>query len=174
MLNVTNPSHHPLVIQPILLQHYAKANSIVDMLTEQLDPDLSHFDLSAVQSDSFTFSPEHVSFDTESSMTNTILQPSDQYQITVAFSPKVDSTASTLLLIRNNLTIFDYMVLRGRGVQGVFSIDGIQPSSEPLLFEFTQTMMEKCYGENLLLKYACFDSILKNGRYLRLQSKFIS
>ena len=76
-----------------------------------------------------------------------VLQPSDQHQITVAFSPKVDSVASTLLLIRNNLTVFDYMVLRGRGVQGVFSIDGIQPSSDPLVFEFTQTMMEKCQGE---------------------------
>ena len=147
VLNVSNPSQRPLVIQPVLLQHYTKPRSIVDMLTEELDPDLDQYDLTGPHSSSFSFSQEHVSYNTVSSLSNAVLQPDDHYQITVAFSPSVDSVSSTLLLIRNNLTVFDYMVLRGRGVQGVFSIDGIQPSSDPLLFEFTQSMMEKCHGE---------------------------
>lgn len=147
-MNVTNPSDKPLLIQPVLLQHYAKSKSIVDMISEQLSPDLDQFNFSAAQFNSFTFSQEHITYETESSLTNTILHPNNPYPITVAFSPKVDSVTSTLLLIRNNLTVLDYVVLRGRGVQGVFSIDGIQPSSDPLLFEFTQTMMERCHGED--------------------------
>ena len=81
-----------------------------------------------------------------------IVQPDDPYQITVAFSPKVESVFSTLLLIRNNLTILDYVLLRGQGIQGVFSINGIQPSSDPLLFELTQTMMESCQGTIINVK----------------------
>lgn len=151
MVKVSNPSNQPLMIQPVLLQHYTKSKSIKDLFLEQLNPDLSHFDLSATQSNSFAFPQEHVMFDTESSLTASVVQPNDPYQITVSFSPKADSVASTLLLIRNNLTVLDYVVLRGRGVQGVFSIDSIQPSSDPLVFEFTQHMMERCHSESFSL-----------------------
>lgn len=147
-MNVTNPSRQPLIIQPVLLQHYDKTKSIVDFLSEQLNADFDEFDFSTVQSNAFTFSRDDPMFDTDASMTHVVLQPDDPYQITVAFSPIADSVSSTLLLIRNNLTVLDYVVLRGRGVQGVFSIDGIQPSSDPLVFEFTPTMMERCYGED--------------------------
>lgn len=147
VVNVTNPSRQPLMIQPVLLQHYDNTKSIVDMLSEQADADLDMFDFSTVQSNSFTFLKEDASLDTDSALTHVILQPDDPYQISVLFSPKADSVSSSLLLIRNNLTVLDYMVLKGLGVQGVFSIDGIQPSSEPLVFEFSQAMMERCYGE---------------------------
>lgn len=135
------------MIQPVLLQHYDKTKSIVDLLSEQPNSDLDAFDFSTVHSNCFTFSREDTDFDTDSSLTHVVIQPDDLYQVTVTFSPKADAVSSTLLLIRNNLTVFDYVVLRGRGVQGVFSIDGIQPNSDPLVFEFTQTMMERCYGE---------------------------
>ena len=141
---MTNPSRHPLTIQPILLRHYTNSNSIVDLFSEEIDPDL---DLSTTQGNSFSFLRDHVLFDTETSMISTVVQPNDDTQVTVAFSPKVDSVVGTLLLIRNNLTVLDYVMLKGRGIRGVFSIDGIQPSSDPLEFEFTQTMMEQCHGE---------------------------
>lgn len=147
MVNVTNPSGQPLMIQPVLLQHYDKTKSVVDLLSEQSNANLVGFDFSSVQSSSFTFVREDAMFDTDSSLTHVVIQPDDPYPITVSFSPKADSVSTTLLLIRNNLTVLDYVVLRGRGVQGVFSIDGVQPSSDPLAFEFTQTMMERCYGE---------------------------
>lgn len=146
MVNVTNPSHHPLIIQPVLLHHYAKSKSIVGLFSEQFDLNLK-FDFSDSQSSPFTFSTEDII--TESSMSPVVLQPDDPYQITVTFSPSEVLVADTLLLIRNNLTVFDYVVLRGRGIRDVFSIDGIQPSSNPLMFEFTQQMMERCQGESM-------------------------
>lgn len=146
-MNVTNPSRQPLLIQPILLQHYVKTKSIVDLLSEQSNVNLDDFDFSSVQSNSFSFLREDAMFDSDSSLAHMVIQPDDPYQITVSFSPTADAVSTTLLLIRNNLTVLDYVVLRGRGVRGVFSIEGIQPSSEPLVFEFSQTMMERCYGE---------------------------
>ena len=147
VFNVTNPSRQPLSIQPVLLQHYTKSETVIDLFTEHIDPDI---DFNAVQTNSFTFSRDHALFDTESSMSDTVIHPGDDpYQVTVAFSPKVDAMADTVLLIRNNLTVLDYVVLKGRGIQGVFSIDGIQPGSDPLEFEFTQTMMEQCHGKDV-------------------------
>ena len=142
VFNVTNQL---LMIQPILLQQYTDSESIVDFLSEEMD---SNLDFNAIQTNFFLFPKDHPHFESESSMTNTVLQPNDPFQITVTFAPKVDAMASTLLLVRNNLTVLDYMVLRGRGIQGVFSIDGIQPGSDPLEFEFTQSMMEQCHGKS--------------------------
>jgi hypothetical protein len=141
--------------------------SLVDLLSELLGVNFDTFDFGSVQSNSFTFSSEETDHNTDSSLTSVVVQPDDPYQVSVSFSPKADSVSSTLLLIRNNLTMLDYVVLRGRGVQGVFSIDGIQPSSDPLMFEFTQTMMERCYGEGLarhllctMLSCSCFITVL--------------
>ena len=120
----------------------------MDLFSEQFDLNLKHFDFSISQSNPFTFSTEDVMVDTESSMFPVVLQPDDPYQITVMFSPKEVLVSDTLLLIRNNLTVFDYVVLRGRGIRDVFSIDGIQPGSNPLMFEFTQQMMERCQGKS--------------------------
>lgn len=140
-MNMTNPSYRPLMVQPVLLQHYNRFQSIIDLFAEQLDPDLHNLDFSPSLTNSFAFSG-----DGDSSLAGVVIRPNSSHQIAVSFSPKMDSLASTLLLIRNNLTVFDYVLLRGQGIRGVFSINGIQPSSDPLLFEFTQTMMEKCQG----------------------------
>ncbi|XP_064385266.1 transmembrane protein 131-like [Halichondria panicea] len=62
----------------------------------------------------------------------------------VAFSPKVDQELNTLLLLRNNLTVFDYVIVQGSGVQGSVAIDSVQPGTEPLMFEFPNSVMENC------------------------------
>ena len=144
-MNMTNPSYRPLVVQPVLLQHYSRPQGIIDFLAEQLDPDLHNLDFSVSFTNYFTFS----SAESQSSLSSLVIQPNASHQISVSFSPRVDSLANTILLIRNNLTVFDYVLLKGQGVRGVFSIDGVQPGSEPLLFEFTQAMMEKCRCEGV-------------------------
>ena len=143
-MNVSNPSQHPVLIQPVLLQYYSKPKPMLDFLSDRLASDL---DLSPIQSSSFAFMRDDAVFETDSSLAEVVVQPDDLYQILVLFTPKTELEASTLLLIRNNLTVLDYVALRGRGTQGVFSIDGIQPSSDPLTFEFTQAMMERCHGK---------------------------
>jgi len=142
-MNMTNPSYRPLVVQPVLLQHYSRPQGIIDFLAEQLDPDLLNLDFSMPLTNYFTFS----STDSESALSSLVIRPNASHQISVSFSPKANSQANTILLIRNNLTVLDYVLLKGRGVRGVFSIDGVQPGAEPLLFEFTQAMMEKCRGK---------------------------
>lgn len=143
---MTNPSYRPLLIQPVMLQHYTKFQSVVDLLSEQLDPNLHNLDFSPLLTSSFRFSRRRRSTHGDTSLASTIVQPNNSVRISIAFSPHVDKAANTLLLIRNNLTVFDYILLRGHGIRGVFSINGIQPSSDPLLFEFSQAMLEKCQG----------------------------
>ena len=63
----------------------------------------------------------------------------------------MDLQAASLLLIRNNLSVLDYVLLEGHGSQGLFTVNNIPPESEPLLFEFSTALLEKCQGELLLL-----------------------
>ena len=110
-----------------------------------MDPELHSVDFSQ-SSSSFAF---HVdSHTTDSAISSTVIPPhSKPYPITVAFTPKMDLQAASLLLIRNNLTVLDYVLLEGRGSQGLFTVNNVPPGSEPLLFEFGSTLLEKCQSE---------------------------
>lgn len=88
------------------------------------------------------------SLPSETVLATSVVPPlSKQFEITVAFSPKVDQELNTLLLLRNNLTVYDYIIVQGAGVQGVFAIDGIQPGTDPLKFEFASTVIESCQSK---------------------------
>ena len=147
VLEVSNPSNYPVTVQPVFLHHYTRPNAIIDMLSELNHDDIQDIDFSQ-SANSFAFLNKHKdTFSIDSSITSSVLPPqSDTHHIVVAFTPKVEQTASTLLLIRNNLTVLDYVVLQGQGSLGTFTIDDIQPNSDPLVFEFTNSMLEKCQG----------------------------
>ena len=146
VVEVTNPSKWPLLIQPVFLHHYSHPQTIMDCFAELQSHELADVDFSQSRN-SFVFLNQKKNPLTEPSLPSTLLQPqSETYSFTVAFTPKVDEFASTLLLIRNNLTVVDYVILQGQGSLGAFTINGLQPGSEPLMFEFTTAMMEKCQG----------------------------
>ena len=143
-MEVSNPSNYPVTVQPVLLHHYERPHTIINMLSELHHEDIHDIDFSQ-SATSFAFLNKKK--DSISAKTSSILPPlSVAHHIVVAFTPKVEQTASTLLLIRNNLTVLDYVVLQGHGSLGTFTIDNIQPNSDPLMFEFTSAMLEKCQG----------------------------
>lgn len=147
MVEVSNPSNYPVTVQPVFLHHYTRPNAIIDMLSELNHENIQDIDFSK-SAGSFAFIDEkQKKISSESSVASSVLPPqSEAHHIVVAFTPKVEQTASTLLLIRNNLTVLDYVLLQGQGSLGTFTIDNIQPNADPLMFEFTNAMLEKCHG----------------------------
>ena len=150
VLEVSNPSNYPVTVQPVFLHHYSRPSAIINLLSELNHNDNNIQDIDFSQSSaSFAFLDERIdsSLLSDSSVVSSVLPPqSDAHHIMVAFTPKVEQMASTLLLIRNNLTVLDYVVLQGQGSLGTFTIDNIQPNSDPLMFEFTSSMLETCQG----------------------------
>lgn len=75
-----------------------------------------------------------------------ILPPHGNQSLGMEFSPVSDHQITELLLIRNNLTIFDFVELRGTGSRGFITVDGTHPGgTAPLHFEYTQQrMMDSC------------------------------
>ena len=146
-LHITNPTDWPLLIQPVFLTQYLHPQIIVDSLSDRISPKLRNLNFS-LSSSSFAFiDPVETSVSSDTALPTSILPPlRKQFEITVAFSPKVNQELNTLLLLRNNLTVYDYIILQGAGIQGAFAIDGIQPETDPLTFEFASTVIENCQG----------------------------
>lgn len=120
----------------------------MDALADKISSKFRNLNLS-YSSASFAFvNPSDTSLLTETALPASLLPPlSKGFEISIAFSPKVDQELSAILLLRNNLTVYDYIVVQGTGVQGAFAIDGIQPGTDPLVFEFASTVIERCQSQ---------------------------
>ena len=68
-------------------------------------------------------------------------------EVRVTFLARDSRLSSTLLILRNNLTALEYVVIQGRGLEGQFSIDGVHPDTTSLLFQFSPSDLEKCEGK---------------------------
>ncbi len=69
-------------------------------------------------------------------------------RIRAAFQPKDDILKSSLILIRNNLTILDAIILQGQGGYGDIRFSNRRPGSPtPLLFELNEKHLTACDSE---------------------------
>ena len=73
-----------------------------------------------------------------------LLQPGMKVRIRVGFLPTDYSLRSSLLLIRNNLTIIEPVVLYGRGARVDVQVDNKTSRAEPLLFEIQANHLADC------------------------------
>ena len=156
-LKVTNPSRYPVVVQPILLHYYPQPQRITQLLFEtglieslnfslsessfSLDPDLWGYDRSL---ESHTLAPQSVGRGGGGREKG---EGDSDMEVRVKFLARESRLGNSLLLLRNNLTGLECVLLQGRGLEGRFSIDGVQPDTgNPLLFQPTSTDLEACSG----------------------------
>lgn len=81
-----------------------------------------------------------------------ILQPGMKTRIRLGFLPTDYTLRSSLLLIRNNLTGIESVVLYGQGARCLMEIDNqTARSSQPLLFEIQTAHLTDCYNPKRLM-----------------------
>jgi hypothetical protein len=149
VVKLANPSRHPVIVQPVLLHYYPQPQKIVQLLFETGFIENLNFSLSE---SSFFLDPDAWGYD--SSLTSHTLFPGtekgdrerSEVEVRVKFLAHGSHLSSSLLILRNNLTGLEYVVLQGRGLEGKFSIDGVQPDTNPLLFQFNPSDLEPCSG----------------------------
>uniref|UniRef100_A0A914XGB6 Transmembrane protein 131 n=1 Tax=Plectus sambesii TaxID=2011161 RepID=A0A914XGB6_9BILA len=79
-----------------------------------------------------------------------ILQPSMKVRVRVGFLPSDYTLRSSLLLIRNNLTVMEPVVLYGRGATVDLKISNRAARSTPLLFEIQDRHLADCHNPKRL------------------------
>lgn len=80
-----------------------------------------------------------------------LLQPGMKTRIRIGFLPSDYTLRSSLLLIRNNLTGIEPVVLYGQGAQIRMEIDNKTARSNSLLFEILPTHLTDCRNPKRLL-----------------------
>ncbi|XP_075545402.1 transmembrane protein 131 isoform X1 [Dermacentor variabilis] len=75
------------------------------------------------------------------------LTPGMRVRVKVGFSPKDDQPASSLLLIRNNLTVVSAVMLKGQGGYGQLRLGNKVPGGDAVLtFELSESHLKDCDG----------------------------
>ncbi|XP_061164811.1 transmembrane protein 131-like isoform X1 [Saccostrea echinata] len=163
---VENPGDIPVLIQILPLPLYPNPQTIADLLyrnfrfstdpgdTIEMDdldiftlPDLEQYNPSRQNpvpgfrkhiETSLGVKPHKLSI-------TTILQPGVKVKVRVGFQPKDDISRTSIILIRNNLTIIDAIVVQGQGGRGEMKLSNKRPgSSIPLQFDITEKHLKNC------------------------------
>ena len=162
-IKLTNPSRHPVVVQPVLLHYYPQPQRITKLLFETGLIENLNFSLSE---SSFSLDPDFWGYD--GSLESHTLAPQaggkggggggrgggqgekSDTELRLKFLAHENRLANSLLLLRNNLTGLECVLLQGRGLEGRFSVDGVQPDTgTPLLFQLSSSDLEVCSGKGL-------------------------
>ncbi|XP_041640880.1 transmembrane protein 131-like isoform X2 [Cheilinus undulatus] len=74
-----------------------------------------------------------------------LLQPWEAREVAVVFTPSEYKPSSTILIIRNNLTVFDMMTVQGHGAKELLRVGGKMPGpGASLRFNVPQSTLMEC------------------------------
>ncbi|XP_055926563.1 transmembrane protein 131-like isoform X3 [Argiope bruennichi] len=168
-----NPSSLPVLVQVVPLSLYPNPANIISILKERYGDD---FGGNNIIKDSEVFSLEDLEdnnpnpdnhipayrksleeffgIQTHKKSIAMLLTPGMRVRIQVGFTPKDDSLKSSLILIRNNLTVMDALLVLGQGGYGQIKFGNIPPGSDSMLmFELTERLLKDC-DSTKIPKYA--------------------
>ncbi|XP_047126881.1 transmembrane protein 131 isoform X1 [Hydra vulgaris] len=153
---ITNPSNHPLIVQVIPLLNYPQPDGGLDLLSDRLIMDSFSLDLNG---QSNFFIPEIKDGNQDHKMIHSalgvypspnsltmLLEPRQKKSFKVGFIPVDETLKTSILVVRNNLTVLDLVIVSGQGAQTYFSINGHTPGDKNsiLHFEIKPVHLEDC------------------------------
>ncbi|RUS80317.1 hypothetical protein EGW08_011918, partial [Elysia chlorotica] len=163
-----NPGDEPVLVQALPLSLYPNPHTILDLmntrfaaeLTEYMETDENNsfvlYDLEAkVSSGTSTAEPsiaqhrktveQTLGVTPHKQTVVALLQPGEKVKVKVGFQPRDDLPRSSLIVIRNNLTIIDAVVIQGQGRHGELRFNNKKPDSHSVLtFEMTEKHLKNC------------------------------
>ncbi|VDK76129.1 unnamed protein product, partial [Onchocerca ochengi] len=169
-LTLTNPSSLPVAVQLLPLVIYPDADMLIDFFRSELDSPLTEpiemnetLMFSLRDTELFTLKPDSpvpkLREELESVLgisipkftLSMLLQPGMKVRVRVGFLPSDYVLRSSLLLIRNNLTVLEPVVLYGRGARMDMQVEGRAARTRvPLTFEIQPHHLSDCHNPKRL------------------------
>ncbi|CAG9531321.1 unnamed protein product [Cercopithifilaria johnstoni] len=169
-LTLTNPSSLPVTVQLLPLVIYPDADTLIDFFRSELDSPLTQpiemnetLMFSLRDTELFTLKPDSpvpkLREELESVLgipipkftLSMLLQPGMKVRVRVGFLPSDYVLRSSLLLIRNNLTVLEPVVLYGRGARMDMQVEGrAARTRDPLAFEIQPHHLSDCHNPKRL------------------------
>ncbi|NXT26691.1 TM131 protein, partial [Syrrhaptes paradoxus] len=79
------------------------------------------------------------------SVLSLILKPGERKSVKVKFTPVLNKTVSSLIVIRNNLTVIDAIMVQGQGTTESLKVAGKPPGlGSSLRFKITEALLKDC------------------------------
>ncbi|XP_050308013.1 transmembrane protein 131 [Anthonomus grandis grandis] len=148
-----NPSNHPLVMQLIFENDYPHAELLLEGLPENFIPNA---DVKCSTKKWFSFDESTLDRQQKIFWTNlrlniykyslpVILGPGQSRKVTLEFHAEEAKTYSSLLFIRNNLTMIELVRLVGKGAKPRFEFTSLKSLGPKMAhFELTEKQMKPC------------------------------
>uniref|UniRef100_A0A4W5LYI2 Transmembrane protein 131 n=1 Tax=Hucho hucho TaxID=62062 RepID=A0A4W5LYI2_9TELE len=145
-----NPADIPVYVQVLPLALYPSLPAVIHKLAQMLPLErLPHFTPDTME---FQVHRNHVSSagfaegsTTQPYVYNLMLQPEEVRSLRVKFSPVSNHTVSSLLILRNNLTVMEFLVVQGQGSYERLKVGGKAPGPGGFLrFKMTESLLKDC------------------------------
>nr|XP_054365892.1 transmembrane protein 131 isoform X2 [Mirounga angustirostris] len=152
-ITLENPADVPVYIQFIPLALYSNPSVFVDKLISRFNlSKVAKIDLRTLEFQVFRNSAHPLQSSTgfteglsRHSILNLILKPGEKKSVKVKFTPIHNRTVSSLIIIRNNLTVVDAVMVQGQGTTENLRVAGKLPGpGSSLRFKITEALLKDC------------------------------
>nr|XP_040042013.1 transmembrane protein 131-like isoform X1 [Gasterosteus aculeatus aculeatus] len=143
-----NPSSSVVSVEIRLLSLYPAPLEALDLLTKWFNISPLSFNISTREFSLLASPPKaggNVKALRGQGVLRLLLQPWEAREVAVVFTPSEHKPTTTILVIRNNLTVFDMMTVRGHGAKELLRIGGKLPGpGGSLRFNVPQSTLMEC------------------------------
>ncbi|XP_024599464.1 transmembrane protein 131 isoform X4 [Neophocaena asiaeorientalis asiaeorientalis] len=152
-ITLENPADAPVYIQFIPLALYSNPSVFVDKLISRFNlSKVAKIDLRTLEFQVFRNSAHPLQSSTGFTeglsrhlILNLILKPGEKKSVKVKFTPIHNRTVSSLIIIRNNLTVMDAVMVQGQGTTENLRVAGKLPGpGSSLRFKITEALLKDC------------------------------
>ncbi|XP_070772139.1 transmembrane protein 131-like [Enoplosus armatus] len=143
-----NPSSSVVSVEIRILSLYPAPLEALDLLTKWFNISPLSVNISTTEFSLLASPPkagENVEDITGEGVLRLLLQPWEAREVAVVFTPSEHKPTTTILIIRNNLTVFDMMAVQGHGAKELLRVGGKLPGSgASLRFNVPQSTLMEC------------------------------
>ncbi|XP_062244055.1 transmembrane protein 131-like isoform X2 [Platichthys flesus] len=143
-----NPSSSVVSVEIRILSLYPAPLEALDLLTKWFNISPLSVNISTTEF-SLSASPpkesENMGTMSQGGVLRLLLQPWEAREVAVVFTPTEQKPTTTILVIRNNLTVFDMVTVQGQGAKELLRIGGKLPGlGASLRFNVPQSTLMEC------------------------------
>ncbi|XP_070683632.1 transmembrane protein 131-like isoform X2 [Pempheris klunzingeri] len=143
-----NPSSSVVSVEIRILSLYPAPLEALDLLTKWFNISPLSVNISTTEFSLLASPPktgEHREDLKGQGVLRLLLQPWEAREVAVVFTPSEHKPTTTILIIRNNLTVFDMMTVQGRGAKELLRVGGKLPGpGASLRFNVPQSTLMEC------------------------------
>ncbi|KAJ8001299.1 hypothetical protein DPEC_G00192880 [Dallia pectoralis] len=145
MMTLKNPSSSVVFMEIRSISLYPAPLEVLDLLTRWFNISPLSINISTTEFTLLPAQPEEGQSPRGQGVLHLVLLPYESREVAVVFTPSEHKPTTTVLLIRNNLTVFDMVTVRGHGALELLRVGGKLPGpGASLRFNVPQSTLMEC------------------------------